>query len=61
VIDVALTGDALRTADVAIVIDVLRATSTAAQALGAGYRRVLCVGSIERARELRADGRVLAG
>ena len=60
-IDVALTGDGLRTADVAVVIDVLRATSTATQALAAGYRRVLCVGSIERAGELRTRDRVLAG
>jgi 2-phosphosulfolactate phosphatase len=58
---VALTGDGLRTADVAVVIDVLRATSTATQALAAGYRRVLCVGSIESAGELRSRGRVLAG
>jgi 2-phosphosulfolactate phosphatase len=43
------------------VIDVLRATSTATQALAAGYRRVLCVGSIERAAQLRTRDRVLAG
>jgi len=61
VIDVALTGDGARTADVAVVIDVLRATSTATQALAAGYRRVLCVGSIERAAQLRTGDRVLAG
>ena len=60
-IDVAFTADGLRAADVAIVIDVLRATSTATQALAAGYRRVLCVGSVESARELRSPGRVLAG
>jgi hypothetical protein len=61
VIDVALTGDGARTADVAVVIDVLRATSTATQALAAGYRRVLCVGSIERAAQLRTGDRVLPG
>jgi len=61
VIDVAFTGDGVRAADVAVVIDVLRATSTATQALAAGYRNVLCVGSIESARELRSPGRVLAG
>jgi 2-phosphosulfolactate phosphatase len=61
VIDVAFTADGLRAADVAVVIDVLRATSTATQALAAGYRRVLCVGSVESARELRSPGRVLAG
>ena len=60
-IDVALTEDGTRTADVAVVIDVLRATSTATQALAAGYLRVLCVGSIEGAAELRSRGRVLAG
>jgi 2-phosphosulfolactate phosphatase len=43
------------------VIDVLRATSTATQALAAGYRRVLCAESVERARAMRAPGRVLAG
>jgi 2-phosphosulfolactate phosphatase len=61
VIDVAFTRDGLRDADVAVVIDVLRATSTATQALAAGYRRVLCAETIERARELRGPGRVLAG
>jgi 2-phosphosulfolactate phosphatase len=60
-IDVALTGDDLRPADIAVVIDVLRATSTATQALAAGYQRVLCAASLERAQELRAPGRVLAG
>ena len=60
-IDVAFTRDGLRAADVAVVIDVLRATSTATQALAAGYRKVLCVGSIESAMELRSPGRVLAG
>jgi 2-phosphosulfolactate phosphatase len=60
-IDVALTASELRPAAVAVVIDVLRATSTATQALASGYRSVLCVDTIERALELRAPGRVLAG
>lgn len=60
-IDVAFTGDGVSAADVAVVIDVLRATSTATQALAAGYRRVLCVGSVEGASQLRSPGRVLAG
>ncbi len=60
-IDVALTPTELRPADVAVVIDVLRATSTATQALAAGYARVLCVDSIELAADFRAPGRVLAG
>src|ERR671938_1957084 len=40
---------------VAVVVDVLRATSTIAQALAAGYRRVLCCREVEEARELRAE------
>ncbi len=42
-------------APVAIVIDVVRATSTIAQALSAGYERVLCVPEIDAARTLRAE------
>lgn len=47
----------------AIVVDVLRATSTIVQALDAGYRRVYCCAEVEEARELRdgLDGAVLAG
>lgn len=60
-IDVALSPADLRPADVAVVIDVLRATSTATQALAAGYRRVLCAETIELALSLKAPGRVLAG
>jgi 2-phosphosulfolactate phosphatase len=61
VIDVAFTPAEARAADVAVVIDVLRATTTATQALASGYRRVLCVDSLERALRMRAEGRVLAG
>jgi 2-phosphosulfolactate phosphatase len=46
---------------VAVVIDVLRATSTATQALAGGYERVRCAETIERARALCAPGRLLAG
>lgn len=60
-IDVALRPADVRSADVAIVIDVLRATSTLTQALASGYRRVLCVETVERAETLRDAGRVLAG
>ena len=60
-IDVAFTRADLRPADVAVVIDVLRATTTATQALAAGYRSVLCVESVEVALTLRGPGRVLAG
>ena len=44
-----------------VVVDVLRATSTVATALTAGYDRVLCCDSIERAEGLRGPGRTLAG
>jgi 2-phosphosulfolactate phosphatase len=60
-IDVAFTPADAKAADVAVVIDVLRATTTATQALASGYRRVLCVDSLERALRMRARGRVLAG
>ncbi len=60
-IDVAFTRAELRAADVAVVVDVLRATSTASQALASGYRQVLCAQTIELARELRAPNRILAG
>jgi 2-phosphosulfolactate phosphatase len=60
-IDVAVTRAELRSASVAVVIDVLRATSTVTQALAAGYRRVLCAESVALASGLRAPGRVLAG
>jgi 2-phosphosulfolactate phosphatase len=47
----------------AIVVDVLRATSTIVQALDAGYRRVFCCSEVEEARALREglNGAVLAG
>jgi len=61
VIDVAFLGTLVRPADTAVVIDVLRATSTITLALASGYERVLVAGSIEQARALRADDRVLAG
>jgi 2-phosphosulfolactate phosphatase len=61
VVDVAFTGAEARRADVTIVVDALRATTTIVQALAAGYQRVLAVDSLERARELAAPGRVLAG
>lgn len=61
VIDVAFTRAELLRCDVAVVIDVLRATSVAVQALQAGYERVLCAESVEQADVLRGPGRVLAG
>ena len=54
-VHVAFTPDEAAAAPTGIVIDVLRATSTIAQALSAGYRRVLCVPEIEEARALRAE------
>lgn len=60
-IDVAFTRAEIRPARIAIVIDVLRATSTVAQALEGAYERVLCADTIERALGLRGEGRVLAG
>ena len=50
-------------APVGIVVDVLRATSTITQALGAGYSRVLCCSEVEEARAVAtAEGdAVLAG
>jgi 2-phosphosulfolactate phosphatase len=52
-IDVAFTPAEAGPARVAIVVDVMRATSTIAQALASGYRRVLCCGEIDEARALR--------
>ena len=54
-IDVSFTPDEAVSAATGIVIDVLRATSTIAQALDVGYERVLCVPEIEQARALRAE------
>lgn len=52
-IDVAFTPAEAGQAHVAIVVDVMRATSTIAQALASGYRRVLCCREIDEARALR--------
>ncbi len=52
-VDVAFTPEQAAPAPVGIVVDVLRATSTIAQALASGYRRVLCCAEIEEARALR--------
>ncbi len=62
-VHVAFTPAEAERAPVAVVVDVLRATSTIAQALASGYRRVLCCAEIEEARAIRAglDEGVLAG
>jgi 2-phosphosulfolactate phosphatase len=52
---VAFTPDDAAPAAVGIVVDVLRATSTIAQALASGYERVLCCAEIEDALALRAE------
>src|SRR5687767_14653917 len=62
-VHVAFTPAETVRAPVAVVVDVLRATSTVVQALASGYRRVLCCAEIGEARDLRArlgEG-VLAG
>ena len=61
VLDVCFTPREIRPVEVAVVVDVLRATSTIVEAMAAGYPRVVCCSSIAAARELRAPGRVLAG
>lgn len=60
-IDVAFTRAEVRSAQVAVVIDVLRASSTITLALASGYRRVLVADALEGAEALRGPGRVLAG
>ena len=52
---VAFTPAEAAEAQLGIVVDVMRATSTVAQALDAGYERVLCVPEIEQARALREE------
>jgi 2-phosphosulfolactate phosphatase len=54
-VHVAFTPDEAAAAPTGIVVDVVRATSTIAQALSAGYARVLCVAEIEQARALRGE------
>jgi 2-phosphosulfolactate phosphatase len=51
-VHVAFTPGEATPAAVGVVIDVLRASSTLAQALAAGYRRVLCCAEVEDARAL---------
>ena len=50
-VDVGLTPTEVPSGEIAVVIDVLRATSTILQALESGYQRVLCCGSLDAARE----------
>jgi 2-phosphosulfolactate phosphatase len=52
-VNVAFTPGEAAEAPVAVVVDVMRATSTIAQALASGYRRVLCCAEIAEAVALR--------
>src|SRR3984893_237344 len=54
-IHVAFTPAEEGAARVGIVVDVIRATSSIAQALAAGYERVLCCREIEEAQALRTE------
>jgi phosphosulfolactate phosphohydrolase-like enzyme len=54
-VHVAFTPDRAAPAAVGVVVDVLRATSTIAQALASGYRRVLCCSELDDARALRRE------
>lgn len=62
-VHVAFTPAEEASAPLGIVVDVLRATSSIAQALASGYRRVLCCTEIEDARRLRntIEGSVVGG
>jgi 2-phosphosulfolactate phosphatase len=52
---VAFTPAEAAAAPLGIVVDVMRATSSIAQALASGYQRVLCCREIAEARALRAE------
>ena len=52
-VHVAFTPSEPLAGSVGIVVDVMRATSSIAQALASGYRRVLCCREIDEARALR--------
>ena len=54
-VHVAFTPAEEGSAPVGIVVDVVRASSSIAQALAGGYRRVLCCSEIDDARVLRAS------
>jgi 2-phosphosulfolactate phosphatase len=54
-VHVAFVPEEDATARVGIVVDVIRATSSIAQALAAGYERVLCCAEIDEAQVLRAE------
>jgi 2-phosphosulfolactate phosphatase len=59
-VDVAFTASRIPAGDVAVVVDVLRATSTIVQALAAGFGSVRCCRTLDAARSLDGPGRLLA-
>src|ERR671910_3143236 len=54
-VHVAFTPSEAASAPVGIVVDVLRATSTIAQALSSGWPRVLCAPGVDEARAVREE------
>ena len=54
-VHVAFTPEEEAAARIGIVVDVIRATSSIAQALASGYERVLCCAEIAEAQELRTE------
>jgi 2-phosphosulfolactate phosphatase len=54
-VHVAFTPEEEAAARIGIVVDVIRATSSIAQALASGYERVLCCAEIAEAQTLRAE------
>src|ERR687888_1415785 len=63
-VHVAFPPSEAATAELGIVVDVVRAPSSIAQALASGSRRVLCCAEVEQARALRASlgaGAVVGG
>jgi 2-phosphosulfolactate phosphatase len=54
-VHVAFTPAEEAAARIGVVVDVVRATSSIAQALASGYERVLCCSEIDEARRLRAE------
>lgn len=54
-VHVVFTPEEAAAAPIGIVVDVVRASSTIAQALAAGYERVLCCAEIDDARALREE------
>jgi 2-phosphosulfolactate phosphatase len=60
-VHVAFTPDEQAAAPTGVVIDAIRATSTIAQALDAGYEEVLCAAEVEDARALAGEGVTLGG